>query len=961
VKNQKIRFNSLFSDLVEGAILVDNQKKIIAVNKVVCELLNKPENLITGKQLNSFFSGLILNDRNWNRLLKNEYFKKSIQISLSEDLTSNYNINFSPDFFPGHHILLLKPAGMPKVRANVNTGGVAGFDTREAIYDNLQITGKPGKLKEAGAAYSAGIYKLNSGIRANKTIINYDSAAGKEISNIKKIIDIKELQHIQDVFSTATGVAAIITDPDGIPITKPSNFCRLCKTLIRKSEEGRELCYKVNAELGMPNQNGPIIKPCPIGLLNAGASITLQNKHIANFLIGQVRSAKLKDKDISGYADTLGVDKNKFAKLMREIPVFDEVQFNNIAYSVFLLASKLSSLANKNIEQAGLITELNKTKEELFEKQENLLITLNSIGDGVISTDRGGNIVSMNPVAEKLTGWCFSEAKDKKLTEVFKIVNVETRKPVSNPVNKVLKKGMISGLANHTILIAKDGRERQIADSAAPILTGNGKITGVVLVFSDVTEQSASRKALQESEKALRESQKIAGLGTFVLDINNGDWKSTEIFDNIHGIDKHYVKDLKGWISLFHPEWNNEIREYFFNEVLKKKKPFDKEYKIVRVNDGKERWIYGIGRLVFDKNGSPVTMIGTVKDITERHESRELLEQSEEKFKTLFYNSHAVLLITDMENGNIIDANKAACNFYGWKYEELLRKKIYEINISQKLSIENTKRIKAGETSCFFSKHKSKNGEVHNVEVYCGFITLNKKVYAFNIIHDITDRTLIENKLKESQVRLKNIFEAAPVGIGVIKNRVITEINETLCRITGYSREELINQNTRLLYLSDADYKKTGIKKHKLASRKGVGNLEIKWQHKNKSILYLLLSIVAIDNNDLSQGITFTVLDITELKKAELEIKRKDENYKNTIENIIRFTPEGMLVFKNNYELFSQNKAFDNLVKKYADRLGYTESELKEILLKEVSGKLADGSKAVIKIGNKNNKKISHT
>ena len=150
------------------------------------------------------------------------------------------------------------------------------------------------------------------------------------------------------------------------------------------------------------------------------------------------------------------------------------------------------------------ITDRMQTAEDLRKSEENLAITLNSIGDAVISTDIKGFIVQMNPVAEKLCGWRLSDALGKPLCEVFKIINADTRESIDGPVIKVLEKGEIVGLANHTVLISRDGTEHQISDSAAPIKNKKNEITGVVLVFSDISDKYASEIALKESEERYR-------------------------------------------------------------------------------------------------------------------------------------------------------------------------------------------------------------------------------------------------------------------------------------------------------------------------------------------------------------------------------------------------------------------------------------------------------------------------
>lgn len=143
--------------------------------------------------------------------------------------------------------------------------------------------------------------------------------------------------------------------------------------------------------------------------------------------------------------------------------------------------------------------------KKLQESEERLAATLRSIGDGVISTDAKGNVVALNTSAESMTGWTTAEAFGRPLAEVFTIINAQTRKPAFNPVIRVLAEGIVVGLANHTALIARDGTERQIADSAAPIRDVTGRIIGTVLVFRDVTEEYALRESMTRSEQQYRE------------------------------------------------------------------------------------------------------------------------------------------------------------------------------------------------------------------------------------------------------------------------------------------------------------------------------------------------------------------------------------------------------------------------------------------------------------------------
>jgi PAS domain S-box-containing protein len=137
--------------------------------------------------------------------------------------------------------------------------------------------------------------------------------------------------------------------------------------------------------------------------------------------------------------------------------------------------------------------------EALQEQREWLRVTLSSIGDAVITTDTKGCVTFLNPVAESLTGWTQDEACSVPLENVFKIVNEETRLTVENPAIRALREGVVVGLGNHTLLIAKDGTERPVDDSAAPIRNANGEVAGVVLVFRDITERRRQERLVHDA------------------------------------------------------------------------------------------------------------------------------------------------------------------------------------------------------------------------------------------------------------------------------------------------------------------------------------------------------------------------------------------------------------------------------------------------------------------------------
>lgn len=210
----------------------------------------------------------------------------------------------------------------------------------------------------------------------------------------------------------------------------------------------------------------------------------------------------------------------------KEIKPHETIRYRKDGKPVDVIAAGSPIFVNNElIGVIAVYTDITKRKEAeraLLKSEENLRITLNSIGDGVIATDKEGKVTSMNPIAEQLTGWNVKEATGNQLETIFRIVNAKTNKKADNPVSKVLKTGKIVGLANHTKLISKVGREYQIADSGAPIRQPDGEIIGVVLVFRDVTEEYRMRDALDKKILALtqpiKDSKSISFESLFNLD-----------------------------------------------------------------------------------------------------------------------------------------------------------------------------------------------------------------------------------------------------------------------------------------------------------------------------------------------------------------------------------------------------------------------------------------------------------
>lgn len=273
-----------------------------------------------------------------------------------------------------------------------------------------------------------------------------------------------------------------------------------------------------------------------------------------------------------------------------------------------IIVSGVMTIFLLNYTQRDIYRRLYHAELENRKSQKEIRAAFYGIGDGVIATDPVGNVRRMNPVAETLTGWTEEEALGQPLTEVFHIVNEESRAKVESPVDFVLREGLVVGLANHTLLISRDGTERPIADSGAPILDEDGNVTGVVLVFRDQTEEREAQKALTLFRSLVDQSNDSIEVLDFetgrFLDINEKGCKdlgysreeslSLSVFDIDPIIDQSIYSRMKediqkSYVFLWEGMHKRKDGTLFPVEVNLKYVKFDREYLISVVRDITER------------------------------------------------------------------------------------------------------------------------------------------------------------------------------------------------------------------------------------------------------------------------------------------------------------------------------------------------------------------------------------
>ncbi|NOU18637.1 MAG: PAS domain S-box protein [Bacteroidales bacterium] len=909
-----------------------------------------------------------------------------------------------------------------------------------------------------------------------KKIIPLDTVTDA-LDNIRfgDLFDIDEFQHLQDLFSEACGVASIITHIDGTPITKPSNFCRLCSNVIRKTEKGLINCFKSDAIIGRENPNGPIIQACLSGgLWDAGVSITVGGKHIANWLIGQVKNEALDEKQMLQYADEIGVNRDVYMQALAEVPVMSLEQFTKVSKMLFVFAKELSENAYSNlqlktqiVEKENITKQLKASEErftQLFDKaplgyqsldfdgnfievnqqwldilgysheevigtwfgdylapeyrdsfrerfpifkakgkihSEFIMVhkngnrlfiafdgkigydldgkfkqthcilqdiserrqaeeklaqaalewqtTFNAVDDAIWQLDKEQLIVHSNNKLEHFSKHNISEISHKHCWEIFHgtaepihecpflrskvshkresmdlkiddkwynisvdpiideddqfsgavhiVSNITERKraqllehalyqiarvpetakgldelyyavhqiiksfmPADNfyvalyddvkniiyfpyfvdevdkpPPALTLEKGLTASVikTGHSLLFDGNLQKEKVINGeivmlgtqsacwlGAPLKNGE-KVIGVIAVqhysntkaygeqekqildfvsdqIANTIERKKAEEALIQSELLLRESQKVARLGSYVWDIKIGIWKSSEILDEIFGIDESYNRTLNGWLELIHPDWRSLINNYISIDVLENHQLFNKEYMIVRWLDKKERWVHGLGELEYDLNGNPIKLYGTILDITERKQAELIIKEKNEEIS--LQNEELRQL-----NEELYEINRELVVAKEKAEESDKLKSTFLANISHEIRTPMNGILGFAE----LLKNPHLSGEKH--QEFLDIIE-NSGIRMLNIINDLIDISKIESGQMKVVISKCNINEQIEYIYSFFKPEVEVKKLKLIVRIALPASKAIINTDVEKVYAIMINLVKNAIK-----------------------------------------------------------------------------------------------------------------------------------------------------
>jgi len=549
--------------------------------------------------------------------------------------------------------------------------------------------------------------------------------------------------------------------------------------------------------------------------------------------------------------------------------------------------------------QRNMYKELLTNTSALYQSQKEFGAILYSIGDGVITTDKEGCVKHLNPVAEKLTGWTEQEAKDKNIEEVFHIVNEETHERIESPVDSVLREGQIAGLANHTILISKNGERTPISDSGAPIKDDHGHVIGVVMIFSDQTEERLQKEALRESEERHRTLISKMQLGLAVHEImtdaegNPSDYRFLYInpsYERLTGLKSQDIlgktvlevlpNTEKTWIERFGKVALTGIPDSFESYAQE----LEKYYSV----------------LAYRYRQNEFAVI--VEDITGRKQMEMKLMESEERYRLISDNSLDAILLT-WPNGSVISANPAACEMFGMAESEMQALEDYVLvdtedpRVGELFEKREREGSVKGELTCF-----RKDGSRFPVEVSSSIFKDSKGTRLISVIvRDITERKKTEDALRESEKNYRELIDGMNETVWVIDfEGNIIEVNKTAVDLLGYSKKELLSFNLSRIDSSLTDDAIAG-----LIENMPIEKLQIfETSHRKKDGTVFPIEICSsLINYKGRKAILSIARDITIRKQMEERLHKNEETirllFNSTAEGIFMIDMQGDCTFCN--------------------------------------------------------------
>lgn len=603
--------------------------------------------------------------------------------------------------------------------------------------------------------------------------------------------------------------------------------------------------------------------------------------------------------------------------------ISDEVEFKINNQSYWFEIKIIPAKNNKNDFSLAIcflndITEREKSKKALKKSKSKLKETsyllksvLDAIPDMIGIQKPDHTVIMFNKTGCDFMGITHEEAVGKKCYELIgrdtKCDNCSTILALETKKSEAIQK--------------YNSEKKMWLDSRAyPILDENDEIVLVIEHSRDITEFHRTLTALEHSEERFRNLVESSSDWIWEVDEN---LLYTYVSPQVETILGYTQEEIIGKHATDIMDKNEAKRiSKILQPIIKNGEPIIVlENRVIHKN-GETIILETSGSPYFNSKGKLIGYRGIDRDITERKITESSLAESENKYRDFFEEDLTADYITSVD-GILMECNTAFLTMYGLSSkEEAIGFRVRNLYNNTKVRTNFIEELKANKkVTNYIMENQRLDGTriITNQNARGNFDKDGNLKFIHGYIIDITEAVKSEKALKENEAMLQSIFRAAPVGIGVVSERVFTWVNETLEKITGYTSEELLGRSSLMLYDNQESYEKVGKEKYDKIKDYGTGSVETKWVKKDGSEIDVLLSSTPIDPENLESGVTFSVLDITQRKNMEdalINAKNIAENANNLKSEFLAQMSHEIRTPINTILSFSQlvREEFENIV-----------------------------------------------
>jgi PAS domain S-box-containing protein/putative nucleotidyltransferase with HDIG domain len=772
------------------------------------------------------------------------------------------------------------------------------------------------------------------------------------------LFDLEKIQAIQDAFSAATGVASLVTTPDGTPITRPSNFCRLCRDIIRGTEKGAANCACSDTVIGASDPSGPVVQPCLSGgLWDAGASINVGGVHIANWLVGQVRNEAQDETAMLAYAEEIGADPNEFEAALAEVPRMARERFDSIARALFLIANELSAQAYQNLQYGRLLGESRRSEKAMRESEALLAAILDAAPQSIFVKDPSGSYVRGNRAFADVAGFtdpaqvigrADSDMPWSADAEAFRDDDSEVmrlRRPKRHIIEQVR---------------AGNGAVLWVDTTKVPLVDESGTPYAVLGVFDDITERRRLEEVAGRIERNLNEAERMGHTGSWDYDVATDKATWSENMFRLFDVDPSTPAGLVFQFfvdNLVHPDDRANVRAVF-QDALAGVRPYDLEYRVV-LRDGSIRNIHAIAEVTRDQTGHAVAMVGRVEDTTERDLAESALRDSEERFHALFEQAPMGYQSLD-EDGCFLEVNQAWLDLLGFSREEVLGKWFVDF-LAPEFADAFRKRFplfkeRGSIHSEFQMIHKDGSRHAIAFEGRIGHNPDGTFRQTHCILADVTERQRAEIALHESEDRLRRAVKEAPIPMIIhVEGGEIVQLNDAWERISGYSLQDTPTMSD---WAEQAYGPRAGTVQEDIDTLYGMseprdeGDVSIRTKSGEERVWHFRSAALGPVAGG-RRAVISTAEDVTDRNLMDTELRRQKQDLQRALASVIEIARD-IVEARDPYTAGHQRRVSEIAVK-IAQELGMPDADIEDIrvasLLHDV-GKVSVPSEILSKPGN---------